>query len=243
MVSRREILHRVPERVAAGRTALLERGWLALTPADFQEAVLGLGIWKTARAGTQISRPDDCEAGLIGIAAGIAELSIESGHPDTRLVGLAHVGLWAGYRPLLGKARNAGITAQTDLLWVLVPQRAMERLLREHPQYWRHIAMLCDSAYELAVQIMVDLTRQNGVVRVAATLLRLAGCRQAEIMPRGTQNINLSQADIAAVAVMSRNTAGAYLAELARMGLIDVSYRSVRITDVAGLHRLLDAEE
>jgi CRP-like cAMP-binding protein len=243
MVSRSELLHRVPERVAAGQAALLERGWLSQMPPAFQDALLSIGVWKTARTGEEFVHAGDDEGGLVGIAIGTAEVCMSAGHPDTRFVHMVHPGFWVGPRPLMGKPRNLSLVAQNELLWLLVPKLAMQRLLAEQPGYWRHIAQMLDLGYETVVSIMVDLTRQNGRSRVAGTLLRMAGCRFEDPRPGDQTEIRVPQSEIAALSVMSRNTLGTYLAELARMGLIEIRYRSIRILDAASLRALLDREE
>lgn len=243
MVSRSALLHRVPERVAAGQAALRERGWLAQTPPAFQDAMFDIGVWKTARPGEEFIHAGDTDGGMFAIAIGTAEVSMEAGHPDTRFVHLAHAGFWAGYRPLLGRGRNITLVAQTETLWLLVPKQAMERLLNEQPAFWRHIAHMVNVAYEIACSVMVDLTRQNGRTRVVGTLLRMAGCRFEDPKPSDDTEIRVPQSEIAAVSVMSRNTLGTHLAELARMGLIEVNYRSIRIKDARGLRTLMELEE
>lgn len=243
MVSRGELLNRMPEQIAAGRSNLLEKGWLSLMPPDFQEALLEIGSWRSADIGEEFIHAGDTHGGLVGIASGTIEVAVESGHPDARFMHLAHSGFWAGHRPLIGKPRNVAFVARTRSLWVLIPQLAVGRLLREQPHYWRHIVSLSDMVCELAMQIMVDLTRQNGISRAAATLLRLAGCRTRNPGPADDVEIRVPQADIADLAVMSRNTLGTYLAELAKRGLIEVNYRSIRIRNAVGLRALLDSEE
>lgn len=119
----------------------------------------------------------------------------------------------------------------------------MEQMLAEQPCHWRHILELSDFAYETALQVMVDLTRHNGLVRVAATLLRLAGCRDRDAGPGSDIEIRVPQADIAALAVMSRNTPGAYLGELGERGLVEAGYRTIRILDPARLRAVVEAEE
>ncbi|WP_416907391.1 MAG: Crp/Fnr family transcriptional regulator [Polymorphobacter sp.] len=236
-------MHRVPERVAAGEAALRERGWLAQMPPAFQDAILGIGIWKSAQPGDTFIHAGDADGGLLAIAAGTAAVSMEAGHPDTRFVHLVHAGFWAGFRPLLGGSRNISLEAQTPTLWLLVPKQATERLLHEQPAFWRHIAHLVNSAYEISVSVMVDLTRQNGQTRVAGTLLRIAGCRFENPRPGDDTEIRVPQSEIAAASVMSRNTLGTYLADLASMGLIEIGYRSIRIKDPGGLRALMDLEE
>lgn len=243
MVSRTELLHRMPQRVAAGRATLLEHGWLSLTPPAFQQALLDLAIWRTAEDGCEFLHAGDPQGCLAGIAAGTVEFSAIDGHPDTRYVHLAHAGFWAGYRPLLGKPRIISAVARKEVLWLSVPQHAMQKLLDETPQHWRSIALMADMGAEVAIQIMADLTHQHALPRVAGTLLRLAGCRQADPVYATSLDILVSQTDIAALSVMSRNTLREHLTELARRNLIEIGYRAVRILNPSGLRALLEMEE
>jgi CRP-like cAMP-binding protein len=229
-------------KAVVGASILKSIGWLSRTTPDFQAQLLSIAVWKTAKPGMQISRAGD-QGGLIGIAQGTVEISAESGHPDTRFLDVATTGFWAGHRPLIGKLRNATVTARTDLIWVLAPQQSVEQLLRDQPEYWRFIVDLCDSAYETAFELVLDQTRQNGLSRVSATLLRLCGCRQGGPSNQKNGSLHMSQTELAAISMMSRNTFGSYLSRLEQLGLIDVSYRSIRIVDADKLRALLSSDE
>lgn len=243
MVSGREILHRMPQRVAAGRNVLLNRGWLTLTPPDFQEALLDLVIWRTAEEGQEFSHVGDTDGGLIALAAGSAEVATSFGHPDTRFLYLAHPGYWAGYRPLIGKARNLSLVARSNVLWALVPKLAIERLLKEVPRHWRNILLMSDLAFETALQGALDLSRQRGLSRAAGTLLRLAGCRQFDPEDLTSLEIRVPQAEIATIAVMSRGTFVSYLNDLAARGLVSVRYRKITILNTSGLRHIMEVDE
>jgi CRP-like cAMP-binding protein len=237
------MLHRVPQLVAAGRDRLLSVGWLASTGPAFQEALLGLATWRTADPGHEFQHDGDLDGGLIGIADGTAEISFPTGHPDARFVHLAHAGHWTGYRPLLGRPKNHALTARTAVLYASVPKHAASNLLKENPAYWMHFAAWADWGYETAVQILVDLTRKDSLVRAAAALLRLGGCRLRD--PEGTQNVEVEvlQSDIAALSVMSRNTMSIHLHELARRGLVELRFGSIVLLNPAGLRALVEADE
>lgn len=243
MASGSRFLDRRNEREAQGGLSLRTVGWLAEMPADFQDALLRIGVWKIALPGQEFVRAGDPNGGLVGIAEGTAEISMAQGHPDARFVHIAKAGHWAGFRPLLGKSRNVTIVAQSEVLWLLVPQQAALLLLNEQPGYWLHIAQLVNTAYEVTSTIMADLTRRSGRSRLAAALLRLAGCRQPGTHPGEEMDINVPQADIAAMAVMSRNTVNSYLTEFEELGLVEIRYRSIRITHPVGLHQVLEKDE
>lgn len=230
------------KRIGLGTSLLQSKGWLSRTTPDFQARLLSIAIWKIAKPGMEVSRTGD-QGGLIGIAQGTVEVAADHSHPDTRFLHMATAGFWAGHRPLIGKLRNITLTARTELLWVLVPKHSVEQLLRDQPEYWRFIVDLSDTAFEIALALAVDLTRQNGLSRVAVTLLRLCGCRHVSASCQEDLTLHLSQAELAAICNMTRNTFRAYLSHLEQLGLIDVSYRSIRIVDVDKLRALQSVDE
>lgn len=239
MANNSTALNRTTSRALAGASFFRSTGWLSQTSPDFQDAILTTLQWKVAEPGEQISRAGDLHGGLLGTAEGVVEVSVEFGHPDTPFVDLAKAGLWVGYRPLLGKSRNITLTARTELLWALSPQSAVEALLDKTPVYWRDIALLGDMAYEVALGAVVDLTRHDGLLRLAASLLRLCNCRTKTPGPGTPLDVQISQSDLAGICVMSRNTVGAHLHNLVQQGLIELDYRHIRIVEPDKLRDLL----
>lgn len=240
MAGRIELLGRTARLAAEGRELVLRHGWLANAPAPFQEAVLGFAIWRTAEPGDEFIHAGDGEGGMWAVVRGSAEVSLGIPHPDTRIVHLIHGVFWSGHRPLLGKPRVVSITARTSVLWCLVPQRALERLLAEEPRWWRMIAEEADRQVEIALGAWADLTRQDSTQRAIAVMLRVAGCRDGG-PPEGTQaELRISQQDVAGLAVMSRNTLGGICADLERRGLIEVGYRSVTLKEPALLRAMIE---
>lgn len=243
MANQNYILQHRQVRAEGLPLAVLSRGWLSEMPIDFQDALLNIAVWRNAAPGEVFVRAGDERGGLVGVEAGVAEIAMDRGHPDTPFVHIARPGHWAGFRPILGKVRNVTLTAQTEVRWLLVPQSALSRLLDQHPAYWKHVAQLVDESYEVVVSIMVDLTRRNSRSRLAAAMLRIGGCRFADPQPGSVIEVGVPQSELAAIAVMSRNTVSSYLAELSELGLIEIRYRGIRIINPAGMRALVEAED
>lgn len=226
---------------AEARRALAERGWLADCPDDFRNALLGEGVFRIATPGTEFMHAGDMRGGLVAIARGTAEIAFLDGHPDTRAIHLGHDGMWAGYKTLLGRPRQLSMVARSEVLWGLVPQTALERLLAQHPGWWRHICLLADQLTDIASVAFADLTRQDSTERAIAVLLRLGGCRHVD-PPELPVDVRISQLDLASMATMSRNTLNAIIADLAARKLIRIGYRSISLIDTSGLRAVLDAD-
>jgi CRP/FNR family cyclic AMP-dependent transcriptional regulator len=229
MTSRTALLGQGARLAAEGRDAVLREGWIAKAPPDFQDAMLSLAIWRQAEAGEEFIHAGDTEGGMWALARGTAEVSLGLSHPDTRMVHLFHAVFWSGYLPLLGRPRTVSLVARTRVLWCLVPQRALERLMAEEPRWWRLIAEQIANHLELAAGGWADLTRQDSVQRAIAAMLRAAGCRYRGPPDGVVAELRLGQKDLAGLAAMSRNTFGAICADLERQGLIELGYRSITL--------------
>jgi CRP/FNR family cyclic AMP-dependent transcriptional regulator len=154
-----------------------------------------------------------------------------------------HDGYWGGYKCLIGQPRFISLTARSEVVWALVPISTLERLLAQNPGWWRFILLMADSMIDTLIAAYSDSTRQDSHVRACAELLRLAGCRH-EDPPSGVEpEIRLSQADLAAMAVMSRNTFNGIVGELVGQGLIELGYRSIRLREPAALRAIVSADE
>jgi CRP-like cAMP-binding protein len=243
MPDRSSILQGRSRLVHEARAALRTRGWLSHCPEPFREALLDVSIVRSAPLGTEFVHSDVARGGLFAIARGSAEVALISGHPDARAVHLVHSGFWAGYRNLLGRPRFMSLVARSDVVWAHVPMPVLERLLAERPEWWRHILLLADNLSDVLADGFADSTRQDSRVRAAAVLLRLAGCRHADPPEPLIPEIRLSQSDVAAMAVMSRNTFNGIVGELVESRLIELGYRSIRILDPAALRAIVTAEE
>jgi CRP-like cAMP-binding protein len=208
-----------------------------------QEAVLDAAIIRTASQGTEFVRREEVRGGLFAIARGAAEICFPSGHPDTRAIHMVHAGFWGGYKCLIGQPRFLSLTARSDVLWALVPISSLERILAANPAWWRFVLLMADGMIDTLTAAYSDSTRQDSHVRACATLLRLAGCRDEDPPGDIPPEVRLSQSDVAAVAVMSRNTFNGIVGELLQLGLIELGYRSIRLLDPAALRAIVTADE
>jgi len=183
----------------------------------------------------------EADADVFGLAHGVLEMTTVFGAPDTPLTHLARPVYWFGYGPILsGKPRRASIIARSEVWLAQVSQRAIRELLAAHPQWWREFATIALEYGDLAANVAADLLIRNSERRCAAVLLRLGGCRfedPADGEPRSTP---LTQDELAAMANLSRNSAGTILRGLAGRGLIDLQYGSVSVRAPAALRVLVD---
>ena len=215
-------------------------GWLSNVAQAFREAMLEIAVWRIAGPGEEFVHNGVTEGGMFAVASGTAEVSLYLGHPDTRMIHIAQPGFWAGNRPLFGRTRQVSLVAREEVVWGLFPQGKVERLLHEEPAWWRHIGQLMDDAFILSIGILGDLTLHSSRKRAIAVLMRSAGCRYSDAPPGQISYVSVSQDDLAAMAVMSRNTFNGIIRELTDLRLIAHGYRKIELVEPARLRALLD---
>lgn len=234
-------MHQRLTLASRGIESLSQHGWLSECPETFRNAVLGQAVWRIIKPGTVIQHAGEEHGGLCGIATGLVEVRWGTAPADIAGIHLAHAGFWAGYRPLLGDAaRSVTIVARDQVLYALIPQLAMQRVLAETPIWWRHIAQLVESVTVVAGGAVADLMLRDSRRRALAALLRLVGCRHFDPPYDGLLELRISQDDLAAMANMSRNTMREILARHVDAGDIEISYRSIIVREPAVLRQIVD---
>ena len=86
---------------------------------------------------------------------------------------------------------------------------------------------------------IADLMLRDHRKRLVAVLLRAAGARSEMPPVERTIEVDLSQADIATMANVTRTTAGATLRRFEQAGLLKTGYGKVTILSPARLRRML----
>lgn len=222
--------------IVGGTQTLVSQGWLSGMPAEFRQQLMSMLIWRKFAAGTPIFWGGDESGGIYGVASGQLDLVLAA-RVDAPIGHIGLPGSWHGLGPLFGSPRTTNVMARTDSLLALAPISALNAYLSRYPDAWRYFGRL---AFEYALQFgggMVDLTNADSRQRSIAVLLRFAGCRRTGDAPVAVQ---LTQAQLAESASLSRHPTGAILRELADMGLISLAYGSITLNDPAALRALLE---
>ena len=94
---------------------------------------------------------------------------------------------------------------------------------------------------QIAIGAAADLLIRDHERRCIAVLLRLSGARYEESAPVEGLSAEVSQAELAAMAHLSRNAAGAVLRRLADRRLIELGYRAIAVRSPDRLRAMVDA--
>jgi CRP-like cAMP-binding protein len=152
-----------------------------------------------------------------------------------------------GYGPiLLGGPRVISAEARSEVWVASFPKARVLPLLEESTRWWRFFMRLLGEYGNVSSMVAGDLLIPENERRLAAVLSRFGGLRPLGNGDTGLSSagtpvlVPVTQAELAAAANMSRNSAGSILHGFARRGLIKTGYRGILITDPAGLLAVLD---
>jgi len=213
-----------------GRRILASRGWLGMTPPDFQHALLSRSSWHCLEAGAPIQTGGEEAGEMIGLAQGVIEMRTILGPADTPIMHLAHPVIWLGYVPIiLGQPRRIAASAKTEAWLARIPQAAIKEILAERPQWWQYLLQPAIIYGDMSQTVAADLLIRDSERRCAAVLLRLSGRRFPGAGDSCPVDVPLTQGELAGAANLSRNSVGAIVKRLAVRGLIEQSHRSIII--------------
>lgn len=226
-----------------GRRLAAASPWLQKTTPAFRDALLRKSRLKRLQVGEALYESGSEAGGLSCVLTGRLRVILASNEQGPNFVHLLMPGDWLGYGPLITSGpRLVGHTAvhPTEMLWVDISHA--QSILSREPTAWRYFASLALDHLQIALQTIEDLMMRETDQRLAAVLLRLAGCRWEADQPRQA-TIDVIQADLSAMANIGRTALTKHLADFEKAGLIKLGYRKITVSDAKSLHRLLRRAE
>ena len=218
---------------------LMSRGWLSLCERGFADAALGKARVQVLEAGEPLFHAGDSSTGIFGVLSGGLGLSFVVREFGPSIAHLMQPGAWLGEMAMARRARTVGVHATRPTRLAFIATRDLDTLVAGDARCWTSLALLPVLNGQLAMGAAYDLMLRDPMQRSAATLLRLAGFRHAAPRPMGPVELDITQADLAHMTNLSRNSIGAILRRLRDQKCVDVDYRQLLILDPEGLMRIL----
>jgi CRP-like cAMP-binding protein len=216
-------------------------GWLAACARPFADWVVKTLQWRLVQPGTGISFAGDAEGGFFCLGRG--QITFQTSLGSTLVTGyFGYPGSWWGQAPLLGLPRTGTVTTRTESILGILPLRALEARLADHPEGWADIARGAADLFRMSAGAHADLLIECSRNRIAATLLRLGGNRHRYHPVLVPRFFECTQDELARATGVSRNTAGVHLRNLEREGLVRIGYGQIEILDSRALTAIADAD-
>ncbi len=215
-------------------------GWLSFAPPPFRKVVLERCVLQEYQDGATVYSVGDPPGGMYGLVTGNFAIAIAPGERGPYIAHFAQPGTWFGEAAAFTEhPRRIGLAVSRDTEALHLPLPAIREIVAADPGAWRFFGLASIAHIDIAIGAADDLLIRDHVKRSVAVLLRLAGCRYRT--PPGDQpiEVDVSQEHFAAMTNLARTTAGTVLRKFEADGLIDVSYRRLRILAPDSLRAML----
>jgi CRP-like cAMP-binding protein len=214
-------------------------GWLAQMPPGFQSAVLQRVHLREYQTDDTIHIMGDEPGGMYGLLEGAIRVVLANGEDGPYFVHLFRPVTWFGEGPaIIGQPRPVSLSAARPVALLYLTQRAIGEIAQLDPAFWRCFVVPLMGHLDTALGALADHMIREHDKRLVAVLLRLGGCRTGAM--HGPIELDASQEDIAAMANVSRTTAGLLLRKWQSIGLITLGYGRVIIQAPDRLQRLME---
>lgn len=206
-------------------------GWLARQTPDFRKAFLERVSLRKFQAGTPIYRAGAPPSGMFGLVVGQWSLQVP---PSDVMISVQGPGRWAGDAAALRRRPTMiSIRAITDCRALHLSQPDFDQLMRD-PDCCRTVAALTAEGLGEAVTVVSNLVQPNGELRVAQRLLTFIGLYGDD----RRVFTDVSQADLATMCGLSRQTLNKVLKSFQDAGVIATAYRRLEILNVKALQAI-----
>jgi CRP-like cAMP-binding protein len=218
----------------AWRARLLSGQWFNHLPASLQDSLLAIAKVRRLSPGQRLFRRGDPPCGLYAVLEGAVRIGAVNEQGKEALLSLVEPPHWFGEICLFdGQPRTHDARGVGFCILLHVPQAALLELLEEHPQYWRHLALLMSHKLRLTFINLEQLSLMPALARVAHRLLLIAeGYGETEHSRRVLQ---LPQEQLALMLALSRQTTNQILKELQKQGILNLSYGEIEVVDLEKL--------
>lgn len=198
-------------------------GWLSRQSGDFRDEVIRRSHYREHEKGKVLFDIGDVPGGIYGLVDGTIELQLPNGHIGT----IGTPGLWFGEGSAIrGDKRVMAAVAKSRISFFYLPLADLEQLIA-NAAYCRSVAMLTYEHLEEAIRVVSSLIPNEGISRVSSRLLSLLLAND-----RGGQKVQVTQADLASMCGLSRQSVNKALQRLTDVGAILTHYGTVDIVSI-----------
>jgi len=226
----RQELRRLSDRLTPGR-------WFGGLPDELRLLILSRSRVRDYAKGQVISLEGQATTGLRAVLEGQVRMVRHAGVGDEGLVYVGGQGFWFGEYAVLMDAPEVlvSVIARTKARILFLPKAEFEKIVRDEPRYFRDFAKLALARFAVVLKAYVQTSSLTPETRLRGQLALLTQLKIEEQSLQGAVDLPLSQADLAAIVGVSRQTINPMLRKLADRGLIELGFRRIRVLDPRGL--------
>lgn len=218
-------------------STLLNKGrWFAGLPPDLQQRILAAARLRTFAKGDVIGLEGRRPGALMAVLTGMVRLVRQARHGDEALLYICEPGFWFGdYAVLTDEPALVSVIARTKVRLLVLSKAEFERIIEAEPRYYRDFATLALTRAAIYLKAFIHASSLEPESRLKSQLALLL---QLKMEGHGTSapvDLPYSQADLASIVGVSRQTMNGLLQALVAKGVIELGFRRVRILSPSAL--------
>lgn len=208
-----------------------QQGWLAGRSKDFCRTLLENALVRQFQPDETLYHYGDPADGLYSIVSGAVKLTIPADDGQEFIAHRDGAGFWIGDLAMLSdQTRLISVVATHPTRTLFVPSVWVTKVVAQNPAYYRDFYALERENMRTALRIIANLGVSRADQRLALRLLHLE-----ETLAGDDRWIDLSQDELAGMAVVSVPTIQRALRKLSQDGLVELGYGRLRIINRAAL--------
>ena len=213
--------------------------WFGGLPADLQEIILSRSLVRKFAKGQVISLEESPGKGLYAVLEGDVHLVREVAGEEA-LIHVAEPGFWFGeFAMLAGQPTLVTAVCHSPARVLTLPKPQFDHIIAEDPRHFQAFAKLAFDRYAALLRVSLDVPAMTPEARLRRRLAAMAKQRQQDRPSPAPVSLAVSQADLARIVGVSRQTLNVILGKLHQARLIEVRFRRIRVLDLA---RLADSD-
>jgi CRP-like cAMP-binding protein len=204
--------------------------WFAGLPQELRRRIRENSVVRSFLKGQALIREGEPGKGLHGLLYGRTRHLRSAGDSGEVLLHVGEPGLWFGeYALVTGQPAAGSVVAATAVRTLFLPTAAFERLIADEPRYLRPFACLLGERFAVAYRYIAEEQVLEPAERLLSRLRGIVALQRGKGATADPMDIAVSQAELANMVGLSRQTLNALLGELRARGVVEVQYRRVRL--------------
>jgi len=210
--------------------------WFGGLPDALQQLIVSRSRVRKFAKGQVISVEDSVPKALYAVLEGHVHIVRETGTGDEGLVHVGEPGFWCGELGVLSrKPTLVTILAHSRVRALVLPKAQFDRIVAGDPRHYQEFAKLVFDRYAALLRVFAEIRELAPESRLRGRLVAMARLRNQDRRDAAPEPLSVSQADLARMVGVSRQTLNAILGKLHQEGLIEVGFRRIRVLDEARL--------
>jgi CRP/FNR family cyclic AMP-dependent transcriptional regulator len=212
--------------------ATLRKGaWFQDIPEPLQRSLVDTANVRDFQAGAMISGEGQPATALWAVLDGQVSVTRQIGD-EIYLYHIGGQGFWFGeLAALTDMPKTVTFTARTKVVAAAIPKSQLDSLLASEPAWHQPFLRLVVQRQSILMRAMAQSMALSPVERLRIRLADLADLRRMDGFDGDVVDVAISQRELAAMIGVTRQYVGRFLRSLDDEGLIEVSFRSIRIVD------------